>query len=57
MEITNMWFNLTTAQWLRRCGYFRYTSGIFFLRLASELCYVYSSQYYHEDFKQFKAGV
>ncbi len=30
MEITNMWFNLTTAQWLGRCGYFRYTSGIFF---------------------------
>jgi hypothetical protein len=29
-----MWFNLTTAQWLRRCGYFRYTSGIFFFVLA-----------------------
>jgi hypothetical protein len=29
MEITNMWFHLSTAQWLRRCGYFRFTSGIF----------------------------
>jgi hypothetical protein len=52
-----MWFNLTTAQWLRRCGYLRYTSGFVFRRLASEFCYVYSSQYFKEDFKQFKAGV
>jgi hypothetical protein len=29
MEITNMLFNLMTAQWLRSCGYFRYTSGKF----------------------------
>jgi hypothetical protein len=51
MEITNMWFDLTTAQWFRRCGYFRYTSGIFLKRLASELCSVYSSQYCKLDFK------
>jgi hypothetical protein len=47
-----MWFNLTTAQWLRCSGYFRYTSGIFYLRLASELCDVVSSQYCLVDFKQ-----
>jgi hypothetical protein len=51
MEITNMWFNLMTAQWLRSCGYFRYTSGNFFEKLASELCSVYSSQYCKIVFK------
>jgi hypothetical protein len=51
MEIKNIWFNVTKAQWFRCCGYFRYTSGIFFKKLASELCAVYSSQYYKLDVK------
>jgi hypothetical protein len=51
MEITNMWFNLSTAQWLRCCAYFRYISGKFSKKLASELCSVYNSRYCKLDFK------
>jgi hypothetical protein len=45
MGIKNIWFNLMTAQWLRRCGLLPVYFRKIFKKLASELFSVYSSQY------------
>jgi hypothetical protein len=44
MEITNIWFNIMAAQWLRRCGLLSVYFRKICTKQASKLCFLYSSK-------------